>query len=190
MADYDPNDPNVPIPWAQAANTYIPELWRRRDEEHWRIAATIIMSSRGNWTPQPPPYHEELLETARRLIAEGDATKYAPAVVMAQVACEILTDQVVTALIERVEPARLRNWIRKRGKPRNDFDDNRVRELYVALTGDEVNWGKGLWQQYLVGARRGGPATGRLCEVPEQPPARHRDRCPRDRAPQRASCSD
>lgn len=151
MADYDPNDPKVPIPWAQTPNAYIPELWRRRDEDYWRIAATAM--SRGR-TPQPPPYHEELLDTSRRLIAEGDEKKYQLAVVMAQAACEILTDQVITALIERVEPESLRAWIGERTTQRNHFANKRVRELYSALTGDEINPGEGLWQQYVTHVER------------------------------------
>lgn len=145
MTDNEPGDPVVPIPWWRTPNAYIPELWRRRDEEYWRIAATAM--SRG-WTPAPPPYHEELLNAARHLIDEGREEKYQFAVVMAQAACEVLTEQVMAALIERLEPESLRVWVGNTVRHRDDFDDDRVRNLYTALTGDPIKMGEGLWQQY------------------------------------------
>lgn len=70
--------------------------------------------SRG-WTP--PPYHEELLNAARQLIDEGREEKYRFAVVMAQAGCEVLTEQVMAALIERLEPESLRVWVGNTVKP-------------------------------------------------------------------------
>jgi hypothetical protein len=150
MTDYDPGDPSVPISW-MTPNAYIPDMWRRRDAEYWRTARDAMSRT---WTPQPPPYHEELLESARRLIAEGDDKKYQLAVVLVQAACETLTEQVVAALIAGIEPASLREWIDGRVRMRNDLDDDRVRDLYVALTGDDVKKGEGLWQQYGIHVRR------------------------------------
>ena len=150
MTDDNPGDPDVPIPSTHSSYAHIiPDLWRQRYEEHWHIAATAM--SRG-WTP--PPYHEELLSAARQLIDEGREEKYQFAVVMAQAACEVLTEQVMAALIERLEPESLREWVGKAVKHRNDFDVERVRNLYTALTGDQIKMGEGLWQRYAIHVER------------------------------------
>src|ERR1700730_2795631 len=104
------------------------------------------------WTP--PRSHEQLLSAARQLIDEGREEKYRFAVVMAQAACEVLTEQVMAALIERVQPESLREWVGEAVKHRNGFHVDRVRNLYTALTGDQIKMGEGLWQQYKKHAER------------------------------------
>jgi hypothetical protein len=147
MSDYDPSNRDEPISSEQTPNAYIPRLWHRRAEERWKAGVAAMAS---NWPTAPPPYHEALLGNCRSLIAEGDERKYQLAVVLAQAACEVLTEQLVTGLVERVKPESLRSWIDKRvgKKHRNDLDERRVRDLYLALTGDEIKMGEGFWQQY------------------------------------------
>jgi hypothetical protein len=80
------------------------------------------------------PYHRELMEQAKSLLDEG---RQHLAVVVAQTACEVLTEQLMTALTERLDEP-LRKWARGRLPRTHDLDDDRVRGLYVALTADAI----------------------------------------------------
>lgn len=100
------------------------------------------------------PYHEELLNVSRRLIDEAQDEKYQLAVVMAQAACEVFTEQIISALIDSVEPESLRTWIHQRATRPNDLSDDRVRQLYLGLTGCKIDTGQGLWQDYMTHTKR------------------------------------
>jgi len=108
------------------------------------------------WTPVPPPYHQAFLEAVGRLIVDGarDHMSYQLAVVLAQAACEVLVEQLLDAQISKVQPESVRDWIADRAKHRNDLSDERDRKLYSALTGDEINAGKGFWQEYTKHGKR------------------------------------
>jgi len=98
-------------------------------------------------------YHEELLDVSRRLIEEAQ-DEYQLAVVMAQAACEVFTEQIISALIDRVEPESLRTWIHERVTRPNDLSESRVQELYLGLTGHKIDTGQGLWQEYVTHTKR------------------------------------
>jgi hypothetical protein len=90
------------------------------------------------------PYHRDLMHQAKGLLHEG---KHPLAVVVAQTACEVLTEQMMTALTERLDEP-LRKWVRGRRRPRNaDLYDKRVRTLYTALSGDHIE-SQPFWPDY------------------------------------------
>jgi len=91
-----------------------------------------------------PLYHEDLLGTARQLISEG---RNELAVVVAQMASEVLAAQVLDALIRKKGSAYLDDWIDDR-TPNSNLGTDTVRKLYVALSGDKIR-DQAFWQPYL-----------------------------------------
>jgi hypothetical protein len=89
------------------------------------------------------PYHNELMQQAKLLLDEG---KYPLAVVVAQTACEVLTEQMMSLLSEQVDQ-RVREWIRDRLPRTVDLDDDRVCALYTALSGDPIT-AQPFWSDY------------------------------------------
>jgi hypothetical protein len=89
--------------------------------------------------------HVALLDTARALVNQGH---HGPAVVVAQTACEVEVEAAIFELLRRkgIEPA-LAEWIRTaRGRsysPKND----RIRDLWTALTADDLKTADG-WSDY------------------------------------------
>jgi hypothetical protein len=87
------------------------------------------------------PYHENLLALARQLIQEG---RHQLAVVVAQMASEVLAEQVLAARLERRNLGELEKWIDWR-TPSSNLSSEIVLKLYVALTGDQIQeqpfWG-------------------------------------------------
>jgi len=81
-----------------------------------------------------PSYHQVLLDTAQRLIAED---KPEIAVVTAQMACEIFTEQVVTAILEKKDVAFLEEAISAL-LPNYNLGHEKVLKFYVALSGDVI----------------------------------------------------
>jgi beta-galactosidase/beta-glucuronidase len=95
-------------------------------------------------------FHEQLLLDAGDRI---DKQEYRLAVVLAQAACEVLTDQVLNQLIETVQPDALRSVLRRRHGRTADLDDDRLRELYEALSGDRIGHAP-FWQSYTQHVKR------------------------------------
>jgi len=58
-----------------------------------------------------PPLHEDLLDSARRFIEQKH---YAVAVVLAQTACEVFTEQVRNQLIQTRQLSAIGDWIAER----------------------------------------------------------------------------
>jgi hypothetical protein len=81
-----------------------------------------------------PPHHRHLLGRAGQLLADGQP---ALAVVVAQTACEVFTEQLLTRLVDRLDEP-LRKWVLRRQPRLPEIDDDRVRDLYVALSGDRI----------------------------------------------------
>jgi hypothetical protein len=71
-------------------------------------------------------------------------------VIMAQTACEIATDDLVTALLRlRRLPADLESWITARIERAATLRSNVLYNLYVALSGDDLKQGQpALWDAY------------------------------------------
>jgi len=57
--------------------------------------------------PKYPPYHEILLTSARQLIVDGH---FQAAVLVAHMACEVFTGQVIVVLMERRGLQEAREW--------------------------------------------------------------------------------
>jgi hypothetical protein len=80
------------------------------------------------------PYHRELLDSARRLAANGD---HEISVVTAQMACEIFVEQAFVRLYEKKGLVHLEGPIDDL-IPSYNLGNDKVRALYRALTGDDV----------------------------------------------------
>jgi hypothetical protein len=93
--------------------------------------------------PVYTPYHENLLATARQLIQEG---RYQLAVVVSQMASEVLAEQVLDARIGKKNLGELEKWIDDR-TPSSNLANETVLALFVALTGDRIQ-DRPFWPDY------------------------------------------
>jgi HEPN domain-containing protein len=75
-------------------------MWRRHDEELRRAAVMATMRVM-NQTPPSPPYYSDLLGLADALLREG---RYELAVVVAQMACEVVVEQTLTPFLKDKRP--------------------------------------------------------------------------------------
>jgi len=92
-----------------------------------------------NWTTQPA-YHDELLTLCNTLISE---TRYELAVVVAQMAYEVLAEQTVTPLLKSGQK-----------KPWNfNLASKEPLKLYKELTHDEID-AQAFWATYKKHAER------------------------------------
>jgi hypothetical protein len=86
------------------------------------------------------PLHEDLLDSARRFIAQEH---HGVAVVLAQTAAEVFTEQMRTQLVQRQVSADVGKWIVSRtGRARARID------FYVAVTGDRIKDDHEFWPEY------------------------------------------
>ena len=88
-------------------------------------------------------YHRDLMRQAKGLLDKGE---HPLAVVVAQTACEVLTEQMMTALTERLDEP-LRKWVRRQQGRNADLAEDRVRTLYTALSGDQIE-SQPFWPDY------------------------------------------
>ncbi len=80
------------------------------------------------------PHYRKLLDTANRLASEG---QYEAAVVVAHMACEVYTEQLVTGLFKAKGLDFLEDPISEFVSSYN-LSNKRIRTLYTALSGDPV----------------------------------------------------
>jgi hypothetical protein len=92
----------------------------------------------GQWTASTyfatvslPPYHRTLLSAARHYLSRGGGN-YRFAVVLAQTACEFLTERVIGHLLEARQVKYLEEWIQGRLRPCH-VGNQAVRELCKLL---------------------------------------------------------
>jgi uncharacterized protein YutE (UPF0331/DUF86 family) len=95
------------------------------------------------------PYHRDLLERAYRLKDDGD---FELAVVAAQIACELLTERVFSVVLAAEALESLEDPLSKLVRGFNLADD-RVRDLYVGLSGDRVQ-DQTFWREYKEHVKR------------------------------------
>lgn len=95
------------------------------------------------------PYHRNLLQQAKALLDEG---RYPLSVVLAQTACEVFTEQMMVLLTDILDVP-LREWIWGRLPRTADLDNEPIRELYTALSGDEIQK-QPFWSAYKDHVRR------------------------------------
>jgi len=81
-----------------------------------------------------PPYYRVLLNTAQRLIAQNEPEI---AVVTAQMACEIYTEQMFTAMFKKRGVDFLEEAIDEL-LPNYNLGNEKVRKIYIALCGDMI----------------------------------------------------
>jgi hypothetical protein len=94
-------------------------------------------------------YPQKLLTLARRLIDDGE---FGIAVVVAHMACEIATERTLTeAFVSKGIPY-LEDSVTDLFSGYN-LANNRIRKLYTALTGDEVEKAP-FWQKFKLSAER------------------------------------
>jgi hypothetical protein len=114
---------------------------------------------------QTPPYDRVLLEAAGSAIERGQGGDYAIAVVSAQMAVEIVTEQTIGALLKH------------RGVPELDeplevlissysLANDRLRSMYEALSGDPIAQAP-FWPAFKEHAKRRGAAVHRGQHVTE-----------------------
>src|SRR5712692_8365297 len=109
----------------------VPEMWRRQREEHWRVA--VNAQTMMNRSPILSPYYSDLLGLADALVAEG---RYELAVVVAQMACEVVVEQTLTPLLKGKKP------------PQNfNVHGKGARHVYKLLTHDTIEK-QPFWQSY------------------------------------------
>ena len=108
--------------------------WEQQHRAHWRAAVSANMMFR---TPPPPPYYRDLLGLASVLIAEARYEfRHELAVIVAQMACEILVEQTVASRVKSLKPRQTFNLHAKE-----------TRKLYKSATADDIEQTH-FWPQY------------------------------------------
>ncbi len=128
--------PKYSVPWRQWA-------------EHRRQKAVEAATAHYFSAPPAPLYHEDLLGTARQLVSEG---RNELAVVVAQMASEVLAAPVLDALMRKKGLAYLEDWIDDR-TPSSNLGNETVRKLYVALSDDKIQ-DQAFWGPYRAHVER------------------------------------
>jgi len=94
------------------------------------------------------PYQYDVLAVARRFL---DADMYDVAVIMAQTAVEIATDDIVATLLRRHNlPPAVQTWIGERIERIPTLKTDALYDLYRALSGNELRRDqKTMWEAYV-----------------------------------------
>ncbi len=82
-----------------------------------------------------PALDEQLMTVAQE---HHDAGRYREAIVFAHIAGELITEQVLTQLVMRVEPEALRPWLFSQVDRGHNLATMHVRKLYEALSGNKL----------------------------------------------------
>ncbi len=81
------------------------------------------------------PVYETLLATAQQHHANGG---YQESVIFSQIAAEVAADGCLARLIDRTEPASLRQWLKDQLKVNTNLANDNVRKMYTSLSGDPI----------------------------------------------------
>ena len=109
--------------------------WWTQGEERWRQA--VRASTLLHRTPPSPPYYRDLLGLASVLIAEARYEfRHELAVIVAQMACEVLVEQTVASRVKSLKPRQTFNLHAKE-----------TRKLYKSATADDIEQTH-FWPQY------------------------------------------
>jgi hypothetical protein len=111
--------------------------WRNQAEARWRAAVSATMMMNRS-TPPPPPYYNDLLALADDLFKEG---RYELAVVVAQMACEVVVEQTLTPLLKGKK------------RPKNFNLEGGALGVYTRLTTDQITK-KPFWKPFIRHAKR------------------------------------
>jgi hypothetical protein len=106
-----------------------------------RVQATVVT------------YPQRLLTIARRLI--DDEGQFSFAIVVAHTACEIATERSLdNAFVAQGIQSNLQDWVKSLNYGYN-LGSDRIRRLYTALTGDELQKQKQVfWQKFKASVDR------------------------------------
>jgi hypothetical protein len=97
-------------------------------------------------------YPQRLMNIARSLI--DDEGQFSFAVVVAHTACEIATERSLDeAFVAKGIPYHLQDWVKRLNYGYN-LGSDRIRRLYTALTGDELQNEQAFWQNFKASVER------------------------------------
>ena len=96
-----------------------------------------------------PSYHNALIDTAKRLLAEKQPEI---ATVTAHMACEIRTEQLFAKAFAKTTFAQLEESVRSL-LPSYSLANDRFRRLYTALTKDDIET-QPFWRDFKASAKR------------------------------------
>jgi hypothetical protein len=123
--------------------------WGRQPEKERNGAAKAPTLT--HRTP-PPPYYQDLLTISARFLTEG---KDRAAVLVGQMASEVIVEDTLNRLIERKNLGFLRDAILETvGGSFNIASRSGVRVLYEALSGDHELVSQPFWSRYCEHVRR------------------------------------
>jgi hypothetical protein len=124
--------------------------WKKQQDDYYAVARTTTFY-RNQIAPLLASPYIELFGAAKRLL---DAGELGAAVVLAQTACEVLGANVLERLMKKRNVEFLRDWIVSAATRGNaNFSNDRVRDLYVTLSGDRIQ-DQPFWAQYQSHVRR------------------------------------
>src|SRR5437773_7865445 len=110
--------------------------------QHRYVAASSFQMGR----IPPPPYYSSLLDLADILIREG---RYELAVIVAQMACEVVVEQTLTPLLKGKRRVK-----GKRGRALGNFNlAGRALNVYVQYTNDKSIKDQELWKPFTRHAK-------------------------------------
>ncbi|HEV8531418.1 MAG TPA: hypothetical protein VGT00_08375 [Methylomirabilota bacterium] len=146
--DPEASPEDLPTGWMQGPE-FFGAAFRKHHEDQLRgymNAATKQLYQ--NWQDPVLPYHYDVLAIARQFL---DADKDDVAVIMAQTACEIATDDIITVLLRRHNLADgIRAWVNDQIARSTTLKHDMLYKLYRALSGDELRQDqKTLWEAYV-----------------------------------------
>jgi hypothetical protein len=94
--------------------------------------------------------YEVLLDTAKKLRDDGHNEA---AIVTAQTACEVYTQLVLTSAFRAAVPDHAVDALEKL-MPGYSLNHGRVRDVYVAFSGDRIQEDKALWSRFVEHVKR------------------------------------
>jgi hypothetical protein len=95
--------------------------------------------------------YEILLTAAKKLRDEGYNEA---AIATAQTACETYTELVLSAALRAAVPEHVANTLENLMPTPYNLDNDRVRNVYVAFSGDRIQAEKPLWHRFKQHAKR------------------------------------
>jgi len=137
-----------PTGWMQGPEA-LGAAFRKHHENQLRGYMTAVTRQLyQTWQDPVLPYHYDVLASARDFL---DADKDDVAVIMAQTACEIATDDIMAVLLRRQDLSDgIRAWVNNQIERSTTLKDDRLYNLYRALSGDELRQDqKALWEAYV-----------------------------------------
>jgi hypothetical protein len=123
---------------------------RRRKERSWLAS----ISSGFTWVPTPP-YYDNLLALARKLVKERkDSLDTGIAVILCQMAAELLVERVLRVLLERKPTQIPQNLLYEGQYLKANLVNKRVRQFYESLSENSPLDQQPFWVAYKAHVKR------------------------------------